>query len=302
MNKLSRSQRAQIIGMMVEGMSIRSITRLTGASKNTVAKLLVDAGTACMEYQDQAFRNLGCERIQCDEIWSFVYAKAKNIPEEKRGHFGYGDVWTWTAIDADTKLVPSFYVGPRDAVSAVEFMQDVAARLKKRVQLTTDGLKSYLFAVSAAFGKDNIDYAMLVKKYGSPVIGENPNTRETRYSPPICTGCEIDVKFGAPDPEHINTSYVERQNLSMRMGMRRFTRLTNAFSKKLDNHVHALAIYFMHYNFVRVHQTLRCTPAMQASVTDKLWSLDDIAALVEAREESAAEITRKGWTSRKSAK
>jgi IS1 family transposase len=295
MNKLSRGKRAQIIAMMVEGMSIRAITRLTGASKNTVVKLLADAGTACREYQDRTLRNLPCRRVQCDEIWSFCYAKQKNVPEEKRGRFGYGDVWTWTAIDADTKLVPTFHVGTRDGACAYEFMTDLASRLKHRVQLTTDGHKAYLDAVDAAFA-NQIDYAMLQKIYGTPPEAER------RYSPPECIGVEVKPITGDPDPEHISTSYVERQNLSMRMGMRRFTRLTNAFSKKVDNHRHALAIYFMHYNFVRIHQTLRVTPAMEAGVTNRLWSIDDMAALVEAREESAADVTRKGWAKRRVAK
>ena len=305
MNKLSREQRVRIMGMMVEGMSIRAITRLTGASKNTVAKLLVDAGEACREYQERVMVNLGCRRLQCDEIWSFVYAKEKNVPEAKRpkrspsrpgcGDDLVGSVWTWTAIDADTKLVPAFHVGTRDAWCACEFMTDLAQRLRGRVQLTTDGHKAYLEAVHAGFGVE-IDYAMLVKLYGTEPAGE------ARYSPPKCIGTRTEVKQGDPDPEHISTSYAERQNLNMRMGMRRFTRLTNAFSKKCENHEHALAIYFMHYNFVRIHQTLRCTPAMEAGVTDRLWSIEDMAALVEAREESASAVTQKGWTTRRAAK
>lgn len=280
MNKLSADRRAQILGMMVEGMSIRAITRMTGVSKNTVAKLLADAGNACLDYQDRALRNLSCQRIQADEIWSFVYAKQRNVPQEKRGQFGYGDVWTWTALDADTKLIVAWYVGRRDARAAYEFMSDVADRLTNRVQLTTDGHGAYLSAVDAAFDRD-IDYAMLVKKYG-----DSPEA-EKRYSPPVCIGCDRQVVRGRPDPEHISTSYVERQNLSMRMGMRRFTRLTNAFSKKLENHMHALSIYFMHYNFVRIHQTLRVPPAMAAGVTDTLWSLEDIVRIVDEWEVGA---------------
>lgn len=306
MHRLTTAQRAQVLGMMVEGMSIRAITRLTGFSKNTVAKLLADAGEACRTYMDEAMRDLPCNRLQADEIWSFVYAKEKNVPEAKRKKPRYatrpacgddlvGSVWTWTAIDADTKLIPSFHVGTRDSWCAYEFMTDLASRLRGRVQLTTDGHKAYLGAVHAGFGRD-IDYAMLVKLYGDAPEGE------TRYSPPKCVGARPEVKCGNPDEEHISTSYAERQNLSMRMGVRRFTRLTNAFSKKCANHEHALAIYFMHYNFVRIHQTLRCSPAMAAGVSDRLWSLDDMAALVEAREESASTVTQKGWETRRAAK
>jgi len=274
MNKSSPERRAQILGMMVEAISIRAISRMTGASKNTIVKLLADAGNACAEYQDRTLKNLPCKRIQADEIWSFVYAKAKNVPEKMRGQFGVGDVWTWTALCADTKLVPSWYVGTRNADVAWTFMQDLADRLRNRVQLTTDGHKAYLDAVDGAFGT-SIDYAMLVKIYGSAPEAEK------RYSPPVCLGTERSVIHGTPDPAHISTSYVERQNLSMRMGIRRFTRLTNAFSKKLENHIHALSIYFMHYNFVRIHQSLRVTPAMEAGVTDRLWDLTDIVRIVD---------------------
>ena len=274
MNKLSPERRSQILGMMVEGVSIRAISRMTGASKNTIVKLLADAGNACSEYQDRTLRDLPCKRIQADEIWSFVYAKAKNVPEKMRGEFGIGDVWTWTALCADTKLIASWYVGRRDACAAYEFMTDLAGRLTNGVQLTTDGHGAYLSAVDSAFARD-IDYAMFVKKYG-----EAPDT-EKRYSPAVCVGCERQVVRGRPDPKHISTSYVERQNLSMRMGMRRFTRLTNAFSKKLENHMHALSIYFMHYNFVRIHQSLRVTPAMEAGVTERLWELMDIVRIVD---------------------
>jgi IS1 family transposase len=274
MNRLTTDRRAQIIGMMVEGVSIRAITRMTGVSKNTVAKLLADAGNACLDYQDLTLRNLPYKRVQADEIWSFVYSKQKNVPDDKRGQFGYSDVWTWTAIDADSKLIVSWYLGRRDADAAYTFMSDLASRLTHRIQLTTDGHHAYLSAVDEAFDRQ-IDYAMLVKKYGTAPEAEK------RYSPPICLGADKQEVRGLPDPEHISTSYVERQNLSMRMGMRRFTRLTNAFSKKLENHMHALSIYFMHYNFVRIHQTLRCTPAMQAGVTDKLWDLSDIVRIVD---------------------
>jgi len=283
MNRIPAACRSQIIGMMVEGMSIRAITRMTGVSKNTVAKLLADAGQACLEYQDKMLRNLSSKRVQADEIWSFVYSKQKNVPEEKRGQFGYGDVWTWTALDADSKLIICWYVGTRDADAAYAFMMDVASRLAGRVQLTTDGHKAYLSAVDAAFSYGpGVDYAQLVKVYGAAPEAEK------RYSPPICLGAERMEIRGAPDPEHISTSYVERQNLAMRMGMRRFTRLTNAFSKKLENHMHALAIYFMHYNFVRIHQTLRCTPSMEAGVTDRLWSIKDMVAMVDEWQLSSA--------------
>jgi IS1 family transposase len=285
MNKLPHARRATILGMMVEGVSIRAITRMTGVSKNTVAKLVADAGQACLEYQDKALRDLSCQHIQADEIWSFVYAKQRNVPEEKRGQFGYGDVWTWTALDVDTKLIVAWYVGRRNARAAYEFMSDVADRLTNRVQLTTDGHGAYLSAVDTAFDRE-IDYAMLVKKYG-----DLPEA-EKRYSPPVCIGCDRQVVRGRPDPEHFSTSYVERQNLLMRMGMRRFTRLTNAFSKKLANHMHALSIYFMHYNFVRIHQTLRCTPAMEAKVTERLWSLEDIVTIVDEWERMHSQIRR----------
>jgi IS1 family transposase len=273
-NKLSRDKRAQILGMMVEGMSIRSITRLTGASKNTVSKLLADAGRACAEYQDAHLRDLPCKRVQADEIWSFVYAKDKNVPMAKRGEHGVGSIWTWTALCAECKLIPTFHVGTRDGECAHEFMTDLASRLTKRVQLTTDGHRAYLDAVDTAFA-NHIDYAMLIKLYGSAP------SDESRYSPPKCIGTKMEWVSGSPDPAHVSTSYVERQNLSMRMGMRRFTRLTNAFSKKIENHEHAIAIYFMHYNFIRIHQTLRCTPAMEAGVTDRLWSMADLVAMVE---------------------
>lgn len=274
MNKSSTARRAQILGMMVEGVSIRATSRMTGASKNTIVKLLADAGRACSEYQDKALRNLPCKRIQADEIWSFVYAKQKNVPEKMRGQFGIGDVWTWTGLCADTKLIVSWRVDTRDADAAHAFMMDLSSRLANRVQLTTDGHKAYLDAVIGTFGT-GVDYAMLVKLYGTAPEAEK------RYSPSVCLGAERHAIMGHPDPEHISTSYAERQNLSMRMGIRRFTRLTNAFSKKLANHIRALSIYFMHYNFVRIHQTLRCTPAMEAGVTDRLWSLEDMVRVVD---------------------
>lgn len=286
MNKLPVERRAQILAMMVEGVSLRSICRLTGVSRNTVAKLLADAGNACLAFSDAAMVNLPCERIQCDEIWSFCYAKSKNVPTEKKGHFGYGDVWTWTAICADTKIIPTWRVGGRDAGVAHELMMDLYPRLRRRVQLTTDGHKAYLSAVEDAFGID-VDYAMLVKIYG-----ENTKEEQRRYSPAVCIGTDRTVVEGSPDPKHISTSYVERANLSMRMGMRRFTRLTNAFSKKVENHIHALSIYFFHYNFVRIHQSLRVTPAMEAKVTDRLWSITDMVDMIE-RWEAARDAAKR---------
>ena len=279
MNKLDRKSRAQILGMMVEGVSMRSITRLTGASKNTVAKLLRDAGEACIAYHDEHVRNLQCKHVQCDEIWSFVAKKEKNVRNYGEKLQGCGDAWTWTAIDSETKLIASWLVGPRDAFSARDFMADLSSRLTNRVQLTTDGLKTYLHAVDRAFGS-NIDYAMLVKLYGAP----HGNPQERKYSPNECCGTVVGVVCGNPDEGRISTSHVERSNLSMRMGMRRFTRLTNGFSKKIEAHEHALAIYFMHYNYARIHSSIRVSPAMAAGVTDKLWSMDDIVALVEARD------------------
>jgi IS1 family transposase len=239
-------------------------------SINTVTKLLVDVGTACAEYQDKALRNLPCKRVQVDEIWSFVYAKAKNVPEDKRGEAG--DVWTWTAICADTKLVPSFLVGGRDGGYAQEFIEDLSRRMASRIQLTSDGHRAYLEAVESAFG-GNVDYAQLVKIYGA-----TPQA-DTRYSPAECIGAKKERVVGHPDPAHISTSFVERQNLTMRMSMRRFTRLTNAFSKKIENHTHAIALHFMYYNFGRIHKSLRVTPAMAARVSDHIWSLEEIAAL-----------------------
>jgi IS1 family transposase len=274
MNKLSVQRRAQIIGCLVEGNSVRATCRMTNSSKDAVLKLVADAGNACLEYQREHLRNLPCKRIQADEIWSFVYAKAKNVPAEFQGQFGYGDVWTWTAIDADTKLVPCWLVGTRGPQAAHTFMRDVASRLTNRVQLTTDGHHAYLDAVDAAFAGD-IDYAMIVKMYGTPPEAEK------RYSPSVCIGAERRVIRGQPDREHISTSYVERQNLNMRMGMRRFTRLTNAFSKKVENHGHAIALFYMYYNFARIHQTLKTeTPAMAAGISDHVRSIEEIAELI----------------------
>jgi len=277
MNKLSINRQAQIIKVLCEGNSIRSTARITDSSINTVVKLLREVGAACLDYQDKVMHNLTSKKLQCDEIWSFVYAKEKNIPESHNGEFGYGDVWTFTAIDADTKLIPSWFVGHRDVDCTKDFISDLKARLANRVQLTTDGHKMYLEAVEHAFGSE-IDYAMLVKLYGQDIEGEK------RYSPAKCIGADKHVIQGNPDKDLISTSYVERQNLTMRMSMRRFTRLTNAFSKKLENHVLALALYFMHYNFVRPHKTLANpyprTPAMAAGLTNHIWTFEEIVNLI----------------------
>lgn len=279
MNKLSRTKQTQVISALIEGNSIRATVRMTGVAKDTVTKLLVSVGNACAEYHDRKVRHLKARRIQCDEIWQFCYAKQKNVPAEKHGQFGYGDVWTWVAIDADTKLVPSYMVGRRDLPTARVFIDDLAGRLANRVQLTTDGLRVYLDAVEGAFGCD-VDYAMLVKLYG------NDAEAETRYSPAECIGCESAAISGLPNPRHISTSYVERQNLTMRMQMRRFTRLTNAFSKKVENLMAAVALHYMQYNFCRVHQTLRVTPAMQAGLTDHVWSLEEMLGILDAKDET----------------
>jgi IS1 family transposase len=273
MNKLTNERRAQVIKQICEGSSIRSTVRITGVAKNTIVKLLQEIGEACNKFQDKTLRNLPCKRIQCDEIWSFCYAKDKNVPADKRGQFGFGDIWTWTAICSETKLIASWMVGNRDAGVATEFMQDLAGRLANRVQLTTDGHRAYLQAVEDAFGTD-VDYAMLIKLYG------NDRENEARYSPADCIGTRTIGIAGAPKPEHVSTSFVERHNLTMRMTIRRFARLTNAFSKKIDNHIAALSLYFMYYNFCRVHQTLRVTPAMEAKIADHVWSVEEIVALL----------------------
>lgn len=275
MNRLDKKKQAQIIAALVEGNSIRATCRMTGVAKGTVLKLLADIGKVCSEYQDKVLRDLPCNRIECDEIWSFCYSKEKNVPEDKRNEFGYGDVWTFTAICADTKLVPSWWIGRRDAGNATMFMTDLAGRMKSRVQLTTDGHRMYLEAVENAFGSE-IDFSQLVKIYGTPI--EN----DTKYSPAKCLGTEKIVIQGNPDLKQTSTSYVERQNLTMRMSMRRFTRLTNAFSKKVDNLGHAVALHFMYYNFCRIHQSLRITPAMAAGVTDHVWDIEDIISLLSS--------------------
>ena len=277
MNKLNKAKQVQIIASLVEGNSLRATSRMCDVAFNTVLKLLPEIGQACEEYQRRVFVNLPCKRIQCDEIWSFCYAKDKNLPADKKG----GSVWTWVAIDADTKLVPCWRVGGRDAWNAQHFMYDLKSRLANRVQLTTDGHRVYLIAVELAFGTE-IDYAMLVKLYGNDPRGE-----ETRYSPAECIGCRAVPIEGNPKKQHISTSFAERQNLTMRMSMRRFTRLTNGFSKKVENHIHHLALHYMHYNFCRVHQTLRVTPAMEAGITDHVWSLEEVVALLDSRSESA---------------
>jgi IS1 family transposase len=272
-NHLSIEKKSQIVHMLVEGSSLRSISRIADVSINTVTKLLVDVGTACQIYHDGNVKNLNTKVVQCDEIWSFVYAKQKNVPSEMRDTNKAGDVWTWTAIDADSKFMIAWNVGKRDADTAKDFMNDVADRLNNRVQLTTDGLAKYLKAVDNAFGND-IDFAQLIKVYGK-------SQDEVRYSPAVVTSTEKKIITGEPDKKKISTSYVERQNLNMRMGMRRFTRLTNAFSKKLENHCHAIALYFMYYNFVRIHTTLRVTPAMEIGLTKKLWTIEDLVRLTE---------------------
>ena len=277
MNKLSAADRAQILHLLCEGTSIRAITRITGASKNTVAKLLVDTGKACMAFHDEHVRSVKAKRVQVDEIWSFTYAKEKNVADAKAAPDGAGDTWTWVALDADSKLVVSYFVGGRDGECAKWFMDDVAGRLANRVQLTSDGHRAYLEAVEGAFGAD-VDYAQLVKMYGS---APGP---AGRYSPADCTGIKKNRIEGNPDMKHVSTSYVERSNLTMRMHMRWFTRLTNAFSKKVENHAHAVALFTTYYNFVRLYKTLRVTPAMAAGVSDRLWDVSDIVALVEARE------------------
>lgn len=282
MNKLDRKARTQILHLLCEGQSIRAVTRLTGASKNTIAKLLADVGRACAEYQDKTLRNLRCERIQLDEIWSFIYAKHDNVKHAKSAPADAGDVWTWTAICADTKLLISTLVGARDTHYALHFVDDLKSRLANRVQLTSDGHKPYLQAVDTVFGND-VDYAQLVKIYGKDIEGEK------RYSPAKCLGASKNAVIGNPDRKHISTSYAERQNLTMRMHMRRFTRLTNAFSKKLENHAYAVALHQMFYNFVRIHQTLKVTPAMAAGVTSKLWEVSDIVEMVEAWEAERAQ-------------
>jgi len=279
---LSIDKKVAVITALVEGCSIRSTSRMTGVAKGTILSLLAQVGQACADYQNAAIRNVSAQRVQVDEIWNFCYAKQKNATPEMWEKVGYaGDVWTFTAIDADTKLVISWLVGRRDAGCAAEFLQDVAGRLSNRIQLTTDGHRMYLEAVPEAFGRA-VDYAMLHKVYG------NDSEGQTRYSPAQCLGTKRQNIIGRPKAAHVSTSYVERQNLNMRMGMRRFTRLTNAFSKKIDNLIHSVALFHMHYNFCRVHQTLRVTPAMEAGLSSHVWSLQEIVALLDTRRKTLA--------------
>lgn len=279
MNKLPLKTRVQILTLLCEGSSMRSISRICDVSINTVSKLLVDAGKFCAELHDREVRNVKSARVQCDEIWSFTAAKQKNVPTMKNAVEGAGDTWTWTALDADSKLIVSWLVGGRDGEYALAFMQDVQERLANRVQLTTDGHRAYLNAVEETFGAD-IDYAMLVKQYGEPE-GKKASA-ERRYSPAVCTGAVKTRIEGNPDAAHVSTSHVERQNLTMRMHMRRFTRLTNAFSKKFENHVHMVALYTVWYNFIRIHKTLKTSPAMAAGVSQTLWSMDDLCEMMDA--------------------
>jgi len=277
MNKLPSEKRAQILHLLCEGNSLRATSRLADVAYNSVAKLFVDAAKACLDYQDRTLRNLKCRRVQLDEIWSFFYAKQKNVSRAKAAPIDAGDVWTWVAIDAETKLVPSWRIGDRSSETAIAFVDDLAKRLANRVQVTSDGHKAYLEAIEGSFGGD-VDYGMLIKVYGPAPEGQR------RYSPAECIGAHKERIEGNPDPKHISTSYVERQNLTMRMQIRRFTRLTNAFSKKIENHALSIALHYMHYNFCRIHKSLRVTPAMASGVTDKLWSVADIVAVLEAWE------------------
>lgn len=277
MNKLSIEKRAMILRMLVEGSSMRSVSRIADVSINTVTKLLVDAGIVCAEYQSEHLVDIKSKRVQCDEIWSFCYSKEKNVAPADKGILGYGDVYTWTAIDADSKLAISWLVGRRDYEYAEAFMSDLASRLSDRVQLTTDGYGCYINAVEKMFG-GAVDYAMLVKIYG------DDSNAQKRYSPASFVSAEKRTMAGNPDIKHVSTSFVERQNLTMRMGMRRFTRLTNGFSKKIDNLAHAVALHFMHYNFIRIHKTLKTTPALEAGVTNKLLSMADVVELIDAKE------------------
>lgn len=279
MNKLSTTERARILHLLFEGMSIRSITRTERVGKNTVIRLMIDAGRACVAYHDEHVRNLKAKRIQVDEVWSFIYSKQKNVATAKSAPDGAGDAWTWTAIDAQTKLLVSYFVGSRDGDCAAWFISDLASRLANRAQLTSDGHKAYLEAVEGAFGAD-IDYAMLVKLYGA-----SSDSAKGRYSPAECTGAIKTQIEGKPDTKHISTSYVERSNLTVRMQNRRFTRLTNGFSKKFENHAYSVALFAMFYNFCRIHKTLSVTPAMEAGVTERLWEVADIVGLVEEGED-----------------
>jgi IS1 family transposase len=281
MNKLPFEKQVAVVSALCEGNSIRATSRMTGVAKGTILTLLEKVGTACAQIHDVMVRGLSCKRVQCDEIWNFCYAKEKNVPADKKGRFGYGDVWTWVGIDADSKLNISYLVARRDTPSAIAFMEDLASRINSRIQLTTDGLRSYLIAVEGAFGLD-VDYATLHKLYGTPADAER------KYSPAVCIGAKAETICGHPDRKHVSTSYIERQNLSMRMGMRRFTRLTNGFSKKINNLRHMVALYTVHYNFCRIHQTLRVTPAMETGITTTPWTVADIVALINQESAVAA--------------
>ncbi len=282
MNRLSIQERAKILGCLVEGNSLRATSRLTGKDKKTITRMLEEYGAACHKLHDERVRNVKSTRVQCDEIWAFVGMKQKNVPEDCKGTLGLGDVWTWTALCSDSKLIISYHVGFRDAQDALHLTDDLQKRLANRVQLTTDGHKAYLVAVEESFGAD-VDFAQLVKLYGAPQ-GQGD---ERRYSPSECTGARKQRITGDPDKKHISTSHVERMNLNIRMGVRRFTRLTNAFSKKIENHIHALSLYFAYYNFCRVHQSLRVTPAMEAGLTDHVWTIEELASLAESAKEPA---------------
>jgi IS1 family transposase len=275
MNRLTPAKQKAVVASLVEGNSIRATVRMTGVAKNTVSKLLVELGAACAKYQDEMLRNLPSKRLQCDEIWSFCYAKRNNVTEEiLEKNPDAGDVWTWTCLDPDSKLMVTWRVGGRSSTDSMEFIQDVASRVSDRVQLSTDGLGQYVPAVVAAFG-ENVDLGQVIKQFAG---GNNPG----RYSPPVCVGCENRAVIGNPDPKHISTSYIERSNLTLRMSMRRYTRLTNAFTRKVENHAAMVSLFFMYYNFARVHQTLRVTPAMAAGVTDHVWEIEQIVALLPA--------------------
>jgi IS1 family transposase len=289
MNKLPVEKRVQILGLLVEGSSLRSISRVCGVSINTVTKLLVDAGMACASFHDEMVRGVAAKRVQCDEIWSFTYAKEKNVKSAKAAPDKAGDVWTWTALDADSKLMVTWWVGDRSTNSGVMFLRDLQDRLANRIQLTTDGHGAYLHSVAHSFG-DDVDFAQLVKIYK-----ETGATVRGRYSPAECIGTKTNVVTGNPDQEHVSTSYAERQNLTMRMSMRRFTRLTNAFSKKFENHCHALALYFFSYNWVRKHKTLGTTPAVAAGLTDGVLSFSDLVQLIDAQEQARLNQRREMW-------
>jgi IS1 family transposase len=276
MNQLSTADRTRVVSVLVEGNSLRATARITGIARMTVEKLLRDLGAACARHHNETVRGLKSQRVQCDEIWSFIGAKAKNTSAEKKAQ-GWGDCWTWTAIDADSKLMVSYMIGPRIPAMAYDFMQDVASRITNRVQLTTDGLRVYLNAVDYAFGID-VDYAMLDKQYGGSTSGDK--SAAVRYSPAKFISAKRAIVTGDPNPRHISTSYVERSNLTMRMHMRRFTRLTNGFSKKLEMHGHNIALHFAYYNFCKIHQTLRVTPAMEAGISDHVWSVDELVSLL----------------------